>query len=186
MIVLNSLNSSCHRLALFKYRSTFGFIIFLHFFGYSELTLSSKPEVIGVRAPLRQVVVREQLVLRDPIPHRFESLRDELVAALATMPLLCQEPGLEQDAEMLGDRRAAHFEVRSYVGDRAPGFSKKIEYLSSRPMADRCEDIGLALGSKNHKPNICKQSLTCQLSIRYQMFLNFRIKHPFRRPLRRR
>jgi hypothetical protein len=85
-----------------------------------------------------------------------------VVAAFAAVPLLGQETGIEQDAEVLGDRRAAHFEVCRNVADRAFGFGEQIQHLASRTMADRGEHIGLAIGSQNHDANMRKQSLTCQ------------------------
>ncbi len=48
-----------------------------------------------------EAVVPEPFVLRDPVPHRAELFRDELVAAFAAVPLLGQETGIEQDAEVL-------------------------------------------------------------------------------------
>lgn len=117
-----------------------------------------------------EVVVPEPLVLREPVPHRAESFRDEVVAAFAAVPLLGQETGIEQDAEVLGDCRAAHFKVRSDVADRAV-FGEQIQHLASRTMTDRGEDIGLAIQSQNHGATIRKQSLTCQAEVYAQSFV---------------
>lgn len=108
------------------------------------------------------MVVPEPLVMGDPVPHRTESFGDEVVAAFAAVALLCQETGIQQDAEVLGDRRAAHFEVGGDVADRAHISSQQIQHLASRTMADRCENIGLAIGSQDHDVNMRKQLLTCQ------------------------
>ena len=112
-----------------------------------------------------EVVVPEPLVVRDPVPHRAESFGDEVVAAFAAVPLIGQETGIEQDAKVLGDRRAAHFEVCSNVADRSIGFGEQIQHLASPKMADRCEHIGLAIGSYHHAAIIGKQMLTCQVEL---------------------
>jgi hypothetical protein len=66
---------------------------------------------------------------------------------------------------VLGDGGAAHFEVCSNVADRALGFGEQIQHLASRRMADRCEHIGLAIGSHHHVAIIRKQLLTCQAQV---------------------
>src|SRR5262249_51854004 len=100
-----------------------------------------------------ETVVPELLVMRDPVPHRAESFGDEAVAAFAAVPPLGYETGIVQDTKVLGDGGAAHFEVCSNVADRAPGFGEQIQHLASRTMADRCEHIGLAIGSHDHAAN---------------------------------
>ena len=112
-----------------------------------------------------EMVVPEPLVLRDPVAYGGESFGDEVVAAFAAVPLLGQETGIEQDAEVLRDRRAAHFEVCRNVADGALGFGEQIQHLTARTMADRGEHIGLATGIQDHAVNIRKRSLTCQLQV---------------------
>ena len=103
--------------------------------------------------------------MRDPLAHRAESFGDEAVAAFAAMPPLGDETGIEQDTKVLGNGGTAHFEVRSNVVDRALGFGEQVQHLASRTMADRCEHIGLAIGSHDHAANIRKQLLTCQAQV---------------------
>lgn len=109
-----------------------------------------------------EAVVPEPLVMCDPVAHRSKTFRDEAVAALAAVPPLGYETDIEQNAEVLGDGGAAHFEVCGNVADRAFGFGDQIQHLASRTMADRCEHIGLAIGSHDHAANMRKQLLTCQ------------------------
>jgi hypothetical protein len=108
------------------------------------------------------VIVPESLVLPDPVTHRDELFWNEAVAALAAVPPLGYKTGIEQNTKVLGDSGAAHFEVCSNDADRALGFGKQIQHLASRTMANRCEHIGLAIGSHDHAANMRKQLLTCQ------------------------
>src|SRR5262245_6209177 len=109
-----------------------------------------------------EAVGPEPLVMREPVAHRAELLRDEAVAALAAVPLLGHQTGVEQDTEVLGDGWAAHREVSRNVADGALGFGEEVEHPATRRMADRSKDIGLALGSRHHAAIIRKQMLTCQ------------------------
>ena len=51
------------------------------------------------------------LVVRDSVRHRTEPRGDEAIAPPSGTPLLSHETGIKQDAEVLGDGRAAHLEV---------------------------------------------------------------------------
>ena len=113
----------------------------------------------------QEAVVPEPLVTCDPVPHLAELSGDEMVAAFATVPLLGQETGIEQDAKVLGDRRAAHFEMGRNLADRKLGFGEQIQHLAPRTMADRHEHIGLAIWGYDHAPNIGKQFLTSQVQV---------------------
>jgi hypothetical protein len=64
--------------------------------------------------------------MRDPVSHGAESFGDEAIAPLSAMPLLRHETGIKQDAEVLGDGWAAHFEVPSNRVDGAVGFEEEI------------------------------------------------------------
>jgi hypothetical protein len=72
------------------------------------------------------VVIPEPLVVRDPVPHRTESLGDEAIAALSAMPLLRHETGIKQDAKVLGDGRAAHLELSRKRVSGAVGLEEEI------------------------------------------------------------
>lgn len=109
-----------------------------------------------------QVVVPEPLVVRDPVPHGAEPLGGEAIAALPAVPLLGHETGVEQDAEVLGDGRAAHFELSRDRVDWAVALGEEIEQPATRGMADRSKDLGSALGSHHHAAIIRKKMLTCQ------------------------
>jgi len=111
---------------------------------------------------LLEAVVPESLVMGDPVAHWAESCRDELVTALAAVPLLGQEAGIEQDPQVLGDCRAAHFEVGGDVADRAHVSDEQIQHLTARTMANRGKYIGLTNGRQDHGFNMRKQLLTCQ------------------------
>src|SRR5258707_15485950 len=97
-----------------------------------------------------QAVIPEPLIKPDPVPHRAESFGDNAVAPFAPVALLGQETSIEQDAEVLGDGRAAHFKMRGDVVDRAFGVGEQIQHLPSRTMTDRCEHIGLVIGYHDH------------------------------------
>jgi hypothetical protein len=94
-----------------------------------------------------EVVIPEPLVARDLVPNEAEPRGDEAIAALSAMPLLGHETGIEQDAEVLGDGRAAHLEMTRNRVDGAVGLGEEIEHPAPRGMADHSKDIGLAMGS---------------------------------------
>lgn len=96
------------------------------------------------------MVVPEPLVMCDPVAHRAEVFRDEAVAALATVPPLGDKTGIQQDAKVLGDGGAAHFEARGDDTDRALGTGELIEHLAPGAMADCGEHVGLAIGGHDH------------------------------------
>ena len=54
-----------------------------------------------------EVFIPELLIVRHPVPYGPELRRDEAIAAFSAMPLLGHEAGIEQDAEVLRDGRAA-------------------------------------------------------------------------------
>ena len=83
--------------------------------------------------------------MRDPIAYRAKSFGDEVVAAFAAVPLLGHETGIEQDAEVLGDRRATHREMSRNRVDRAVGLDEEIEHAPTRGMANCAKDISLAI-----------------------------------------
>src|SRR5262245_7714238 len=78
------------------------------------------------------------------------------------MPLFRYETAIKQDAEMLRDGGAAHFEVSSNIADSALGFGEQVQHLPSRAMADCFEYKLLALDSRQHVANIRKHMLTRQ------------------------
>src|SRR5262249_30557835 len=88
---------------------------------------------------------------------------DEAIAALSAMPLLRHETGIKQDAEVLGDGRAAHLEVSRDRVDGAVGLDEQIQHPATRRMTDRPKDSLLAIGSPHHGVNIRKKSLTSQV-----------------------
>lgn len=49
--------------------------------------------------------------MSDPVPHRAEPFRDELIPALSPMPSFGYETGVKQEAEMLGNSRTADLKV---------------------------------------------------------------------------
>ena len=85
------------------------------------------------------------------------------------MPCFGHETGIEQDAQVLRDGRAAHLEMSRNRVDRAVGFDEQIEHPPPRGMADRSKNIGLVICSRHHAANIRKQILTCQ--VRAELFL---------------
>src|SRR5262249_39717597 len=99
----------------------------------------------------------EPLVMRDPVPDRTEPRGDEVIATLSAMPLLRHEAGIEQDAEVLGDGRAAHLEVLCNRVHGAVGLDEQIQHPATRRMADCPEDSLLAIGSPHHAANIRKE-----------------------------
>ena len=103
------------------------------------------------------MVIPEPLVVRDPVPHRTEPRGDEAIAALSAMPLLCHEIGIKQDAEVLGDGRAAHPEMSRNRVDGAVGLDEQIQHPATRRMTDCPEDNLLAIGSPHHAANIRKE-----------------------------
>ena len=110
-----------------------------------------------------EVVIPEPLVVRDPVSHRTEPCGDEAIATLSTMPLLRHETGTKQDAEVLGDGRAAHLEMSRNCVDRVVGLDEEIEHPATRGMANCAKDVRLAIGSHHHAGNISKEKLTCQV-----------------------
>ena len=99
-----------------------------------------------------EAIIPEPLVMRDPFPHRPESLGDEVVAPLSAMPLLRHETDIKQDAEVLGDGWAAHLELSRHRVDGAVGLDKEIQHPATRGMANCPKDIRLAIGSLHHVP----------------------------------
>ena len=75
---------------------------------------------------LREAVIPEPLVVRDPVPHRTEPRGDEAIAALSAMPLLGHETGIKQDAEVLGNGWAAHLEMSRNRVNGAVGLDEEI------------------------------------------------------------
>ena len=63
-----------------------------------------------------EVVIPEPLVMRDPVPHRTEPRRDEMIAPLSSMPLLRHETGIEQDDDTETVRRLARCGDEELVG----------------------------------------------------------------------
>ena len=104
-----------------------------------------------------EVVIPEPLVVRDPVPHRTEPRGDEAIAPLSAMPLLRHETGFKQDAEMLGDGRAAHLEMSRNRVDGAVGLDEQIQHPATRRMTDGPKDSLLAIGSPHHAVNIRKE-----------------------------
>lgn len=101
--------------------------------------------------------------MREPVPHGGQTFGDEVVAAFAAVPLLGHQTGVKQDAEVLGDRRAAHLKVARNRVDGAIGFRQQVEHMPPRGMADGPKDVWRAIGSSDHATNIGKQYLTRQL-----------------------
>lgn len=99
-------------------------------------------------------VIPEPLVMRDPLPHRTEPRGDEAIAPLSAVPLLRHETGIKQDAEVLGDGRAAHLEMSGNRVDGAVGLDKEIKHPATRGMANCPKDIRIAIGSHHHAVNI--------------------------------
>src|SRR5262245_46252757 len=109
-----------------------------------------------------EAVIPEPLVMRDPVPHRAEPFGDEVIAPLSAMPLLRHQTGIKQDAEVLGDSRAAHREMSRNRVNGTVGLDEEIEHPATRGMADCAKDILLTIGSHHHAANIRKKTLTCQ------------------------
>lgn len=103
-----------------------------------------------------QPVVPEPFVMRDPFPHWSKPIRDEVVTAFATMPLLGDEAGIEQNAKMLRHSRTTHLEVACYSVDSPVFHCEQIQHLSPRRMTDRRKDIGFLLECCNHATSIGK------------------------------
>src|SRR5579884_2907816 len=113
-----------------------------------------------------EVVIPEPLIMRDPVPHWAESFRDEMVAAFASVPLLRHETGIEQDAQVLGNRRPAHLEMSRNRVDGTIGLHEQIEHPAARGMSNSPKHIWFAIGRHHHAANICKKTLTCQVRSR--------------------
>ena len=109
------------------------------------------------------VFIPEPLVMHDPVPHWSEPRGDEAIAPLSAMPLLRHEAGIKQDAEVLGDRWAAHRELSRNRVDGPIGLDKEIQNPATRGMANRPKNIQLTIGTLHHARNIRKENLTCQV-----------------------
>ena len=96
----------------------------------------------------------EPFLVRHPVPYGPELRRDEAIAAFSAMPLLGNEAGIEQDAEVLRDGRPAHLEMFRKRVDGAGGLHEEVEHPAPCRMADCCEDVGLAIGNQHHAANI--------------------------------
>jgi hypothetical protein len=66
------------------------------------------------------------------------------------MPLLGHETGIEQDAQMLRNGRAAHGEVPRKRVDRAVGLDQEIEHPPPRGVANGPKDVRLGIGKHHH------------------------------------
>ena len=110
-----------------------------------------------------EVVIPEPLVMRDPVPHRAESLGDETIVPLSAMPLFRHETGIQQDAKVLRDGRPADLEMSRNRVDGAVGVEEQIEHPATRGMADCSKDILLTIENHNHGAIIRKQTLTRQV-----------------------
>jgi hypothetical protein len=66
------------------------------------------------------------------------------------MPLLSHQPGIEQDPEVLRDRRAAHLEMPRNRVDGAIFVDEQIEHPATRRMPDGSEDVSLLSGCRHH------------------------------------
>ena len=103
-----------------------------------------------------EVVIPELLVMRNPVPHRTEPRGDEAIAPLSSMPLLCHETGIKQDAEVLGDGWAAHLEMSRNRVDGAVSLDEEIQHPTTRGVANSPKDIRFAIESYHHAVNIRK------------------------------
>src|SRR5438552_2598587 len=104
--------------------------------------------------------------MRDPVPYRAESFGDEVVTPLSAMPMLCHEPGIEQNTEVLRDGRPAHLEMSRNRVDGTVGLDKETEHPATRRMANCPKNIRLASGSHDHAVNLRKENLTRQVRSR--------------------
>lgn len=95
------------------------------------------------------MIVPEPLVVRDPVPHRTETLGDKAVAALPPVPLFGDEADFEEDAQMLRDGRAAHLEVRCNFVDWSVAVGEQVEHTASGRVTDRSKDLAFALGCRH-------------------------------------
>ncbi len=114
-----------------------------------------------------EMMIPEPLVVRDPVPHRTEPRGDEAIAAFAAVPLFRHETSIKQDAEVLGDRWAAHPEMSRNRVDGAVGLDQELKHPATRGMANCPKDSLLAIGSHHHAANIRKRRLTCQTEISF-------------------
>jgi hypothetical protein len=103
--------------------------------------------------------------MRDPVPDWTESFGEKVVAAFATMPRLGHETGIEQNAEVLGDRWAAHLEVPRNRVDGAVCVEEEVEHPAARGMANCPKDVRLAIVHHHHAVSIRKQTLTRQVRV---------------------
>ena len=109
-----------------------------------------------------EVVIPESLVVRDPVPHGGEPLRDESIVTLPAMPLFGNQAGIEQHAQVLGNRGTGHLKMTGERMNGALGQSQEIEHLAPRRMTDRPKDRLFVIGSFHHAANIRKKYLTSQ------------------------
>lgn len=117
-----------------------------------------------------EVVVPELLVMREPVTYRSELLGCESVPSLPAVSLLGNEADIEEDTQVLRNRRATHLEFRRDRVHRTITFREHIEHSPARRMADRSEDLILAL--HHHQVTIRKTMLTRQSQTRKQKDLN--------------
>jgi hypothetical protein len=85
------------------------------------------------------VFIAEPLIVRHPVPYGPKLRRDEAIASFSTVPLLGHEPGIEQDAEVLRDGRAAHLEMSRKRVDGAVDLDEEVEHPAPCRMDDCCE-----------------------------------------------
>lgn len=83
--------------------------------------------------------------------------------AFAAVPLLSHESGIEQDTQVLRNRRAAHRKLVGQRTDRTVRLREQIEHVPPRGMADRPEHIGHTMESHRHAASIRKTILTRQV-----------------------
>ena len=110
-----------------------------------------------------QAVVPKPFVLCDPFSYGAEPFGDEVISSFTAMTLLGDETRIEQDTQMLRDRRAAHLKVPGNRVDRAIFHRQQIKHVPPRRMADRRENIRPTFECCYHATSIGKQVLTCQV-----------------------
>jgi hypothetical protein len=108
------------------------------------------------------MLVPKPLIVREPFPHGGEPLRNQVIPPLSAVPPFGYQTGVVQDAEVLRDGWATHFEVRRNGIDRTIGLEQQIEHPTASGMANRPKDIRFAIRSRHHAMNIGKQFLTRQ------------------------
>ena len=93
----------------------------------------------------REAVVPEAFVVGEPIADDAELLGYEMVAALAAVALFGDEAGVEQDAEVLRDGRAAHFEMAGDCARGVIGVREEVEHSAASGVAATISWSGGAL-----------------------------------------